>query len=127
MEPFAPATRPVNASNHMKNTDATNEINAAEVPGAIPQPNAINRRDMLVGTAGVAALTTMIAAQTAAAAQPAAPPAAPQGAPGPGAGARPGGAGPGARAGGPPGGGRGPVPAGSVTFNTVITKLKEGK
>jgi 4-hydroxy-2-oxoheptanedioate aldolase len=112
----------------MKNTDAMNELNATDAPAAAQQPSGINRRDMLVGTAGVAALTTMIAAQTAAAAQPAAPQAAPPVGPGPGPGARPGGAGPGGRAGGPPGGGRGGViPAGSVTFNTVITKLKEGK
>ena len=63
----------------------------------------INRREMLAGTAGVA-LVTAIAARTSAAAAQAPAPA------------------------GPPGSGRGPViPAGSVTFNTVITKLKEGR
>jgi len=66
----------------------------------------INRRDLLIGTASAVALTGAITAQPATAAQaPAAPaPAA------------------------PPGPGRGPViKAGSVTFNTVITKLAEGK
>jgi 2-keto-3-deoxy-L-rhamnonate aldolase RhmA len=100
----------------MKDTDVGNEIIATGSPDPVPQPNAINRRDLLVGTAGVVALASAITAQTSAAAQ--APPPAP---PGPGAGQRP--------PGGPPGGGgRGAiVPAGSVTFNTVITKLKEGK
>ena len=101
----------------MKDTDVGNEIIATDSVEAAPQPNSINRRDLLVGSAGVAALASAITAQIAAAAQPAAPP--------PGAG--PGGprAG-GPRAGGPPGG-RAVIPAGSVTFNTVITKLKEGK
>jgi 2-keto-3-deoxy-L-rhamnonate aldolase RhmA len=87
----------------MKDTDS--------VP-CTPQPNAINRRALLVGSAGVVAMTAAVAAQTATAAQ--APPssAAPATTP---------------RPAGPPGG-RGPViPAGSVTFNSVITKLKEGK
>src|SRR5689334_23824362 len=68
--------------------------------------NDINRRDLLIGTASAVALTAAIAAQPAAAAQaPAAPAPA-----------------------GPPGPGRGPViKAGSVTFNTVITKVAEGK
>jgi 2-keto-3-deoxy-L-rhamnonate aldolase RhmA len=101
----------------MKDSDAGNEIIATDSAESAPQPHGINRRDLLVGTAGVVALTAAITAQTAAAAQPAAAPApAPPG---------PGGA---PRAGGPPGGGRGGViPAGSVTFNTVITKLAEGK
>ena len=85
----------------MKNTDVGNE-NIATAPA--PLPNAINRRELLVGTVGVIALTSAITAQTSAAAQ--APAQAPAGPPG----------------------GRGPIiPAGSVTFNTVITKLKEGK
>lgn len=92
----------------MKDTDVENQSNE--------QPTAINRRDLLVGTAGVVALTAAITAQTSAAAQApaAAAPAAPAA---PGAAPRPA---------GPPGG-RPIVPAGSVTFNTVITKLKEGK
>jgi 2-keto-3-deoxy-L-rhamnonate aldolase RhmA len=110
----------------MKDIDVGNEIIATGSPDPAPQPNAINRRDLLVGTAGVVALASAITAQTAAAAQAAAPPAPAPG--GPGAAQRPRGGGP--PGGGPPGagGGRGGiVPAGSVTFNTVITKLKEGK
>lgn len=100
----------------MKDTEVGIENIGTESVEAAPQPTSINRRDLLVGTAGVAALASAITAQTAAAAQPAAPPAAP--------GAGPGG---GPRAGGPPGGRPAVIPAGSVTFNTVITKLKEGK
>ena len=97
----------------MKDTDVGNEIIATESDPA-PQRGAINRRELLAGTAGVVALASAITAQTSAAAQaPASPAAAPGAAP---------------RPAGPPGGGRGAViPAGSVTFNTVITKLKEGK
>lgn len=81
--------------------------------GTIAGDSAINRRDLLAGTAAVVALGSAIAAQAAAAAQPAASPANAPGAP--------------QRPAGPPGA-RGPViPAGSVTFNTVITKLNEGK
>lgn len=100
----------------MKETDVGNEPTSTDSPDPATQPNAINRRDLLVGTAGVVALTAAITAQTSAAAQaPAAPAPVP---PGPGAAQR---------SAGPPGG-RGPViPAGSVTFNTVITKLKEGR
>ena len=101
----------------MKDTDVGNEIIAAASQDSAPQPAAFNRRDLLVGSAGVVALASAMAAQTAAAAQaPNAPAVAP---PAPGAPPRPA---------GPPGGGRPAViPAGSVTFNTVITKLKEGK
>jgi 2-keto-3-deoxy-L-rhamnonate aldolase RhmA len=100
----------------MKDTDVGNENIATDFPGPVPQPNAIKRRDVLVGTAGVMALTAAITAQTSAAAQaPSSPAPVPTG---PGAAPRP----------GPPGSGRGAiVPAGSVTFNTVITKLKEGR
>lgn len=98
----------------MKDTDVGNEHIATDSAAPAPQSNAINRRDLLVGTAGVVALTAAITAQNSTAAQaPTAP--APVG-----QAAAP-------RPAGPPGG-RGPViPAGSVTFNTVITKLKEGK
>ena len=111
----------------MKDADVRNEIIATNSADAAPQPNAINRRDLLVGTAGVVALTSAIAAQSAAAAQaPASPaPAGPAAAQRPVGPERP--VGP-LRPAGPPAGGRGAiVPAGSVTFNTVITKLKEGK
>jgi len=100
----------------MKDTDVGSEPIATHSANPAPQPTAINRRDLLVGGAGVVALTAAITAQTAAAAQaPAAPAPAPSG---PGAAQRPA---------GPPGGRPPVVPAGSVTFNTVITKLKEGK
>jgi len=99
----------------MKDTEVGNEIIAADSPDSAPQTVAINRRDLLVGSAGVVALASAIAAQTSEAAQaPAAPAVAPTA---PAAAARPG---------GPPGRGA-VIPAGSVTFNTVITKLKEGK
>ncbi len=101
----------------MKDTDVGNEITANNCAPSTPQPNAINRRELLVGTAGVVALSSAIAAQTAAAAQ--APPSPAPVTPAPGTAPRPA---------GPPGGGRGPViPAGSVTFNTVITKLAAGR
>ena len=100
----------------MKDTEAGNEIIATDSPEPALQPNAIKRRDVLVGTAGVVALTAAITAQTSAAAQaPSSPAPVP---PGPGAAQRPA---------GPPGSGRAIIPAGSVTFNTVITKLKEGR
>jgi 4-hydroxy-2-oxoheptanedioate aldolase len=76
---------------------------------SIPAPDSFNRRDFLAATAGLAALASV------ANAQPAAAPAAPVPAPPARGGGR-----------GPRGGGT-PVKAGSVTFNTVITKLKEGK
>src|SRR5690349_5487690 len=98
----------------MKDTDAGNEIIATGSAESAPQPNAINRRDLLIGTAGVVAMTAAITAQTSAAAQAPAASAAP---PAPAA----------QRPAGPPGGARPIIPAGSVTFNTVITKLKEGK
>jgi 4-hydroxy-2-oxoheptanedioate aldolase len=81
-------------------------------------PDSLNRRDFLTATTvGLAALATVASAQTPQAAPaPATPPATP---PTP-AGAPPAGRGRGGRGGTP-------VPAGSVTFNTVITKLKEGK
>jgi 2-keto-3-deoxy-L-rhamnonate aldolase RhmA len=97
----------------MKNTEVGNENIAADTAA---QPTAINRRDLLVGTTGVIAMAAAITAQTSAAAQaPASPAAVP---PVPGAAQRPA---------GPPGGRAPVIPAGSVTFNTVITKLKEGK
>ena len=100
----------------MKDTDAGNENIATGIPDPVAQPNALNRRDLLVGTAGVVALTAAITAQTSAAAQaPSSPAPVPAG---PGAAQRPA---------GPPGSGRAIIPAGSVTFNTVITKLKDGK
>jgi len=100
----------------MKDTDAGNENIATGIPDPVAQPNALNRRDLLVGTAGVVALTAAITAQTSAAAHaPSSPAPVP---PGPGTAQRPA---------GPPGSGRAIIPAGSVTFNTVITKLKEGK
>jgi len=100
----------------MKDTDAGNENIATGIPDPVAQPNALNRRDLLVGTAGVVALTAAITAQTSAAAQaPSSPAPVP---PGPGTAQRPA---------GPPGSGRAIIPAGSVTFNTVITKLKDGK
>ena len=100
----------------MKDTEAGNEIIATDSPEPALQPNAIKRRDVLVGTAGVVALTAAITAQTSAAAQaPSSPAPVP---PGPGAAQRPA---------GPPDSGRAIIPAGSVTFNTVITKLKEGR
>jgi len=100
----------------MKDTEAGNENIATGNPDPVAQPNALNRRDLLVGTAGVVALTAAITAQTSAAAQaPSSPAPVPAG---PGAAQRPA---------GPPGSGRAIIPAGSVTFNTVITKLKDGK
>ena len=100
----------------MKDTDGGNENIATGIPDPVAQPNALNRRDLLVGTAGVVALTAAITAQTSAAAQaPSSPAPVP---PGPGTAQRPA---------GPPGSGRAIIPAGSVTFNTVITKLKDGK
>ena len=100
----------------MKDTDGGNENIATGIPDPVVQPNALNRRDLLVGTAGVVALTAAITAQTSAAAQaPSSPAPVP---PGPGTAQRPA---------GPPGSGRAIIPAGSVTFNTVITKLKDGK
>ncbi len=77
-----------------------------------PAPASLNRRDFLAATAGFAALASIATAQPPA--PPAAPPAAAAGAP------------PAGRGRGPRGGGAA-VKAGSVTFNTVITKLKEGK
>lgn len=101
----------------MKDTDVGSEISTTDSAPSNPQVNALNRRELLVGTAGVVALTSAMAAQTAAAAQ--APPSPASAAPAPVTTPRPA---------GPPGAGRGPViPAGSVTFNTVITKLKEGR
>lgn len=97
----------------MKDTDVSNENIVSGA--AAPEPHAVNRRDLLLGTAGVVALTSALAAQPLAAAQPPGAPAG--GGPIPGGGQRPP---------GPPGG-RQVIPAGSVTFNTVITKLKEGK
>jgi 2-keto-3-deoxy-L-rhamnonate aldolase RhmA len=91
----------------MQETDASNENTATATPDSVPQPDAINRRDLLVGTAGVVALASALTARPSAAAQ--AP-----------AGGAP-------RPAGPPGGRGQVIPAGSVTFNTVITKLKEGK
>jgi 2-keto-3-deoxy-L-rhamnonate aldolase RhmA len=88
-----------------------------DTPATTPvsSSGSINRRDFLAATAGLAALASMANAQPSAPA--AAAPAAPTPAPPARGGAR-----------GPRGGGRGPAtPAGSVTFNTVITKLKEGK
>jgi hypothetical protein len=41
----------------MKDADVRNEIIATDSPEPALQPNAINRRDILVGTAGVVALT----------------------------------------------------------------------
>src|SRR5687768_15224300 len=80
-------------------------MNATDSGNEPTQPNDINRRELLVGTASVVALTAAITAQPAAAQAPTARAPA-----------------------GPPGGSRGPViKAGSVTFNTVITKLAEGK
>lgn len=100
----------------MKDTDVGSEISTTDSASSNPQVNALNRRELLVGTAGVVALTSAMAAQTAAAQAPPSPASA---APTPVTTPRPA---------GPPGAGRGPViPAGSVTFNTVITKLKEGK
>lgn len=101
----------------MKDTDVTHDATTGNEVHSTPQPNAINRRDILVGTAGLVALTTAVAAQTAAAQPPAAP--AQGGAQRPAAPAAAGAGGPGARG--------AVIPAGSVTFNTVITKLKEGK
>lgn len=83
--------------------DGTTSDSTTNDANATLQGPAINRRELLVATAGLVALTSVTAAQ----AQPApAPPAAPAAA-------------------GPRGGP--PVPAGSQTFNTVITKLQEGK
>jgi 4-hydroxy-2-oxoheptanedioate aldolase len=82
-------------------------------------PDSLNRRDFLTATTvGLAALATAAHAQT-----PAAPAA---GTPAPGA-APTDAAAPAGRGGRGGRGGGAPVPAGSVTFNTVITKLKEGK
>ncbi len=91
----------------MNTTDSA--TNPANDPVSAPASGSLNRRDFLAATAGFAALASVVAAQ------PAAPaPAAPADAPPPGRGR------------GPRGGGAA-VKAGSVTFNTVITKLKEGK
>jgi 2-keto-3-deoxy-L-rhamnonate aldolase RhmA len=106
----------------MTDSEAGNQPIATEPQQGAAQPEVFNRRDLLVGTASAVALGAAISAQTAAAAQAPAPPAAAPRAPGtPGAAPRP--------AGPPAGGGGRPaiIPAGSVTFNTVITKLKEGK
>jgi len=89
----------------MNNIDSMKDTPAIDCPttesnSILP---AINRRELLAATAGLVALTSVTAAQ----AQPA--PAQPAT----------------AAAAGPRGGP--PVPAGSQTFNTVITKLKEGK
>src|SRR4051812_9856061 len=78
-------------------------------PDPLNSPTSINRRDFLAATAGLAAIASVANAQSPT--PPAAPPATPAAAPG-------------------RGGGRGGVPsikAGSLTFNTVITKLAEGK
>jgi 2-keto-3-deoxy-L-rhamnonate aldolase RhmA len=99
----------------MKETDIGNEITTTNSAPSASQPSPINRRELLVGTAGVVALTSAFAAQAAATQSPPSP--APV-TPAPGAPPR--------RA-GPPGGGGQVIPAGSVTFNTVITKLKEGR
>ena len=57
----------------MKDHDVGNESIATDSAPSSARP-AINRRDLLVGTAGVVALTSAIAAQTSSAAQaPAAP------------------------------------------------------
>jgi 2-keto-3-deoxy-L-rhamnonate aldolase RhmA len=68
--------------------------------------NDITRRDLVAATVGLVALSTVAAAQTPPAPAPARP-AGPGGAPG--------------------GRGGAVIPAGSQTFNTVITKLKDGK
>src|SRR6478735_11997109 len=103
-EPYAPSIPHRNADILMKDTDAGNENIATDIPDPVAQPNALNRRDVLVGTAGVVALTAAITAQTSAAAQaPSSPAPVPAG---PGAAQRPA---------GPPGSGRGAIiPAGSV-------------
>jgi 2-keto-3-deoxy-L-rhamnonate aldolase RhmA len=91
----------------MNNTDSTNQGSTVDSTtndaNAMLQAPTINRRDLLVATAGLAALTSVTAAH----AQPA--PAQSVAAPA------------GSDRGGPP------ITAGSQTFNTVITKLKEGK
>jgi 2-keto-3-deoxy-L-rhamnonate aldolase RhmA len=86
----------------MNDTDTTNGINPAHSPDPITSPNAINRRELLVATAGLVALSSATAMAQAPAPAAAAPPR------------------------GGPGGGQ-VIPAGSQTFNTVITKLNEGK
>ena len=91
----------------MNNLTPTNDATPPNETNAAAGTPPINRRDFLAATAGLVALTSVASAQ-----QPALKAAAPA---------------PAAPAGG--GGGRvGPgFPANSVTFNTVITKLKEGK
>jgi 4-hydroxy-2-oxoheptanedioate aldolase len=91
----------------MNNTNPMNDATPTNETKAATSAPSINRRDFLAATAGLVALTTSVAnAQQPAPAAAAATPAAPAG-----------------------GGGRGGpgIPAGSLTFNTVITKLKEGK
>lgn len=85
----------------MNDFDPTNDVSPTNNPSPATPANSLNRRELLVATAGLVTMTSAgVMAQ---------PP------------AQPGQAGPG------PGGQRQVIPAGSQTFNTVITKLKEGK
>lgn len=90
----------------MNDTTPTNETARENHATSASDANSINRRTFLAATAGLAAVSAVAAASAQA---PATPPAAP------------------AAAGGGAGRGGIGVPAGSLTFNTVITKLKEGK
>ena len=97
----------MNNPHPMNNPQPENNAHAASDTNAVSNPGPMNRRDFLAATAGLAAAVSAVSVATA---QPASPPA-------PAAAATP------ARGGrGGPG-----IPAGSQTFNTVITKLKEGK
>ncbi len=96
----------------MNNSDSSNNTNPEIDTNAASNTGPMNRRDFLATTAGLAAVVSAVATVQVASAQPPAAPAAPAAAQGRAAGdARP-------VAG---------IPAGSQTFNTVITKLKEGK
>ncbi|MEO6568490.1 MAG: aldolase/citrate lyase family protein, partial [Opitutaceae bacterium] len=102
----------MNDTTPTENTDPENDANASSNTHAVSKTGPMNRRDFIAATAGLAAVASAVSVANAQPAPTAAPATAPAAAPaGRGRGGR----------GGPP------IPAGSQTFNTVITKLKEGK
>ena len=100
----------MNNPNPTNNPNPENDAHAASDKSAASNPGPMNRRDFLAATAGLAAVVSAVSVATA---QPPPVPA-PEPAAAPARGGRGGRGGPG-------------VPANSQTFNTVITKLKEGK
>jgi 2-keto-3-deoxy-L-rhamnonate aldolase RhmA len=97
----------------MNNPDPLNDASPTNKSEPTAGNLPVNRREFLAATAGLAAAASVVSAIAADA--PTAQPVAPATPVGPAAGGR-------GRGRGGPG-----IPAGSLTFNTVITKLKEGK